>query len=31
MDKWVDYFVKKKHVSPMIITKKVKHVRVIGG
>ncbi|MET2901124.1 DUF4160 domain-containing protein [Vibrio rotiferianus] len=31
VDKWVDYFVKKKHVSPMIITKKVKNVRVIGG
>ncbi|WP_220458600.1 DUF4160 domain-containing protein [Vibrio diabolicus] len=31
VDKWVDYFVKKKHVSPMIITKKVKNIRVIGG
>ena len=30
VDKWVDYFVKKKHVAPKIITQKVKNVRAIG-
>jgi hypothetical protein len=31
VNKWVDYFVKKKHISPQIITQKVKNVRIIGG
>ncbi|MDP2576031.1 DUF4160 domain-containing protein [Vibrio penaeicida] len=31
VDKWVDYFVKKKHVSPISITKKVKNVRAINS
>ncbi|EKE75249.1 DUF4160 domain-containing protein [Gallaecimonas xiamenensis] len=31
VNKWVDYFVKKKHISPQIITKKVKNVRTIRG
>lgn len=30
VDKWVDYFVKKKHIAPKIITQKVKNVRAIG-
>lgn len=30
VEKWIDYFVKKKHITPKIITKKVKHVRSIG-
>ncbi len=29
-DKWVDYFVKKKHITPEIITQKVRNVRAIG-
>ncbi len=29
-EKWVDYFVKKKHITPKLITQKVKNVRVIG-
>ncbi|AGQ92249.1 DUF4160 domain-containing protein [Vibrio parahaemolyticus] len=31
VEKWIDYFVKKKHVSPTTITKKVKNVRTISG
>lgn len=31
VNKWVDYFVKKKHISPQIITQKVRNVRIIGG
>lgn len=27
VDKWTDHFVKKKHISPRIITQRVKHVR----
>ena len=30
VEKWVDYFVKKKHITPQIITRKVKNVRTIG-
>jgi hypothetical protein len=30
VEKWVDYFVKKKHIAPQIITKKVKNVRPLG-
>lgn len=30
VNKWVDYFVKKKPISPKIITQKVKNVRTIG-
>lgn len=30
VDKWIDYFVKKKSIIPVIITKKVKNVRSIG-
>lgn len=30
VDKWVDYFVKKKHIAPKIIAQKVKNVRAIG-
>jgi len=30
VEKWVDYFVKKKHIVPKIITQKVKNVRSIG-
>lgn len=30
VDKWVDYFVKKKHVAPKLITQKVRNVRAIG-
>lgn len=30
VDKWVDYFVKKKHIAPKMITKKVRNVRTIG-
>ncbi|MFN7887604.1 MAG: DUF4160 domain-containing protein [Betaproteobacteria bacterium] len=29
-DKWTDYFVKKKHISPQIITQRVKNVRTVG-
>lgn len=29
VEKWVDYFVRKKHVFPKVITRKVKHVRSI--
>lgn len=31
VNKWVDYFVKKKHISPQLITQKVKNVRTIGS
>lgn len=31
VNKWVDYFVKKKHISPQLITRKVKNVRAIGS
>lgn len=31
VNKWVDYFVKKKHISPQIITQKVRNVQIIGG
>jgi hypothetical protein len=30
IEKWVDYFVKKKSIAPKIITQKVKNVRSIG-
>ncbi len=30
VEKWVDYFVKKKHITPKMITQRVKNVRVIG-
>ena len=30
VDKWISYFVKKQHISPKIITTKVKNVRSIG-
>lgn len=30
VNKWVDYFVKKKPIAPKIITQKVKNVRTIG-
>ncbi len=29
VDKWVDYFVKKKSITPKIITRKVRNVRAI--
>lgn len=29
VDKWVDYFVKKKHIAPQIITKKIKNARAV--
>lgn len=31
VNKWVDYFVKKKHISPQIINQKVKNVRIISS
>src|SRR4030065_808861 len=30
VEKWMDYFVKKKHVFPKVITQRVKNVRTIG-
>jgi hypothetical protein len=30
VEKWTDHFVKKKHISPRIITQRVKHVRAIN-
>jgi len=30
VEKWIDYFVKKKPIAPKIITQKVKNVRTIG-
>jgi hypothetical protein len=30
VNKWVDYFVKKKHIAPQIITRKIKNVRSDG-
>lgn len=30
VEKWVDYFVKKKHIAPKIVTQRVKNVRSIG-
>ena len=30
VDKWIDYFVKKKPIAPRIITQKVRNVRSIG-
>ncbi|MCF6254988.1 MAG: DUF4160 domain-containing protein [Gammaproteobacteria bacterium] len=30
VEKWVDYFVKKMHVSPTYVTQKVRNVRIIG-
>lgn len=30
VEKWVDYFVKKKRVSPQLITRKIRNVRSIG-
>lgn len=30
VEKWIDYFVKKKPIAPKVITQKVKNVRFIG-
>ncbi len=30
IEKWVDYFVKKKHITPRHITQRVRNVRTIG-
>ena len=30
VEKWTDYFIKKKHIVPKIITQKVRNVRTIG-
>lgn len=30
VEKWIDYFVKKKHITPKIVTQKVKNARTIG-
>jgi len=30
VEKWIDHFVKKKHISPKIITRRVRNVRFIG-
>ncbi|VAW94806.1 hypothetical protein MNBD_GAMMA23-1190 [hydrothermal vent metagenome] len=30
VEKWVDYFVKKKHITPKHITQRVRNVRTIG-
>jgi len=30
VEKWVDYFIKKMHVSPKFVMQKVRNVRIIG-